>query len=126
MSCEDFSEQSDICVYDLERGVTTARPRTVGTDRFPVWSRDGKTLAYRAGDAAHIFEAPADASSSPRRLANLTGVPSDWSEDGRLFVLFARSMGRLRSQPTWWRTASSGPVGSGSEAQFSPDGRWLL
>jgi DNA-binding winged helix-turn-helix (wHTH) protein/Tol biopolymer transport system component len=124
MSCADVSEHADICVHDLERGVTT--PVTHGgTDRFPVWSRDGKTLAYRAGDAALIFEVPADASGPPRRIANLTGVPSDWSDDHRLLffrpehgtvalVTYQVSNGDLRS------------AGPGSEAQFSPDGRWLV
>jgi DNA-binding winged helix-turn-helix (wHTH) protein/Tol biopolymer transport system component len=51
MSCADLSEQSDICVYDLERGVTTHVTHG-GADRFPVWSRDGTRLAYRAGGAA--------------------------------------------------------------------------
>lgn len=124
MSCEDFSEQSDICVYDLERGVTTHVTHG-GTDRFPVWSRDGKTLAYRAGDAAHIFEAPADASSSPRRLANLTGVPSDWSEDGRL-LFFRPEHGTVALATYLVANGELRPVGPGSEAQFSPDGRWLL
>ena len=69
-------------------------------------------------DAALILEVPADASGPPRRIANLTGVPSDWSDDHRLLffrpeqgtvalAMYQESNGDLRS------------VGPGSEAQFS-------
>jgi len=124
MSCADVSEQSDICVYDLERGVTTHVTHG-GADRFPVWSRNGRTLAYRAGDAAHMFEVPADASAPPRRIANLTGVPSDWSEDGHL--LFFRPEHGTVALSTYVATPGGiSAVGPGSEAQFSSDGRWVV
>ena len=124
MSCADISEHADICVHDLERGVTTHVTHG-GTDRFPVWSRDGKTLAYRAGDAALIFEVPADASGPPHRIANLTGVPSDWSDDHRL-LFFRPEQGTVALATYQESNGDLRSVGPGSEAQFSPDARWLL
>jgi len=124
MSCADVSEQSDICVYDLERGVTTHVTHG-GMDRFPAWSRDGRTLAYRAGDAAHVFEVPGDASAPPHRIADLTGVPTDWSQDGRL-LFFRPEHGTVALATYLATTGGISSVGPGSEAQFSPDGRWLL
>jgi DNA-binding winged helix-turn-helix (wHTH) protein/Tol biopolymer transport system component len=118
------AEQSDICVYDLERGVTTHVTHG-GADRFPVWSRDGKTLAYRASDAMHLFEVPADASSPPRPIGNLRGVPSDWSEDGRL-LFFRPEHGTVALATYVAATGGISPVGPGAEGQFSPDGHWLL
>jgi Tol biopolymer transport system component len=113
MSCADLSEQSDICVYDLERGVATHVTHG-GADRFPVWSRDGRRLAYRAGGAARIFEVPVDASSAPRRIANLTGVPSDWSEDGRL-LFFRPEQGIVALATYQVANGSLRSVGPGSD-----------
>lgn len=124
MSCADITEHADICVHDLERGVTTHVTHG-GTDRFPVWSRDGKMLAYRAGDAALIFEVPADASGPPHRIANLTGVPSDWSEDDRL-LFFRPEQGTVALATYQESNRDLRSLGPGSEAQFSPDARWLL
>jgi xanthine/CO dehydrogenase XdhC/CoxF family maturation factor len=90
-------------------------------NRFPVWSRDGKTLAYCAGGAARIFEVPVDASSAPRRIANLTGVPSDWSEDGHL-LFFRFEDGTVALATYLVANGEFRSVGPGSEAQFSPDG----
>jgi DNA-binding winged helix-turn-helix (wHTH) protein/Tol biopolymer transport system component len=123
-SCADVAAQSDICVYDLERGVATHVTHG-GTDRFPVWSRDGKTLAYRAGDAALIFEVPADGSGPPHRIANLRGVPTDWSDDGHL-LFFRPEQGTVALGTYAAATGGISSLASGSEAQFSPDGRWLL
>jgi WD40 repeat protein len=123
-SCADVAEQSDVCVYDLGRGVTTHVTHG-GTDRFPVWSRDGKTLAYRATNAARVFEVAADASSPPRPLGNVRGVPSDWSEDGRL-LFFRPEHGTVALATYTATTHDITSVGPGSEAQFSPDGQWLL
>jgi eukaryotic-like serine/threonine-protein kinase len=124
ISCADVSEHANICVHDLERGVTTHVTHS-GTDRFPVWSRDGKTLAYRAGDAALIFEVPADGSSPPQRIANLIGVPSDWSDDHSL-LFFRPEQGTVALATYRVSSGELRSIGPGSEAQFSPDGRWLL
>jgi len=124
MSCADLSEHADICVHDLERDVTTHVTHG-GADRFPVWSRDGKMLAYRAGDAALIFEVTADGSAPPRRIANLTGVPCDWSDVHRL-MFFRPEQGTVALATYQVPNGDLRSVGPGSEAQFSPDGRWLL
>jgi WD40-like Beta Propeller Repeat len=118
------SRSTPTCVQDLEREVTTHITHG-GTDRFPVWSRDGKTLAYRAGDAALIFEVPADGSGPPQRVANLTGVPSDWSDDHRL-LFFRPEQGTVALATYQVPNGDLRSIGAGSEAQFSPDGRWLL
>jgi DNA-binding winged helix-turn-helix (wHTH) protein/Tol biopolymer transport system component len=123
-ACVDGAEQSDICVYDLERGVAIHVTHG-GTDRFPVWSRDGKTLAYRAGDAALIFEVPADGSGPAHRIADLRGVPTDWSNDGHL-LFFRPEQGTVALGTYAAATGGISSLGSGSEAQFSSDGRWLL
>jgi eukaryotic-like serine/threonine-protein kinase len=124
MSCADLSEHADICVHDLERDLTTHVTHG-GADRFPVWSRDGKMLAYRAGDAALIFEVPADGSAPPQRIANLTGVPCDWSDDHRL-MFFRPEQGTVALATYQVPNGDLRSVGPGSEAQFSPDGRWLV
>jgi DNA-binding winged helix-turn-helix (wHTH) protein/Tol biopolymer transport system component len=123
-ACASVTEQSSICLNDLERGVTTQLTHG-GTDRFPVWSRDGRTLAFRATDAARLFEVSADASSPPRPIGDLRGVPSDWSNDGRL-LFFRPEHGTVVLATYGATTHDVSGVGPGSEAQFSPDGHWLL
>src|SRR5262249_62397948 len=78
-----------------------------------------------AGDAALIFEVPADTSGPPHRIANLTGVPSDWSDDRRL-LFFWPEKGMVTLATYQVANGDLRSVGPGSEAQFSPDGRWLL
>lgn len=48
-----------ICVQDLARGITT-RLTTGPNDRFPVWSGDGRAIAYSSNDA--IYRISADGS----------------------------------------------------------------
>jgi hypothetical protein len=82
-------------------------------------------LAYRTGDAALIFKVPADGSAPPQRIANLTGVPCDWSDDHRL-MFFRPEQGTVALATYQEPNGDLRSVGPGSEAQLSPDGRWLL
>ena len=62
---DDENGRHFIRVYDLARGVST-RLTDGGNESNPVWSPDGKVIAFR--DASlNIEEVPADASAPPRR-----------------------------------------------------------
>jgi eukaryotic-like serine/threonine-protein kinase len=115
-----------IRVYDLERQIS-ARLTEGGNESNPVWSRDGKFIAYR--DASlNIEEIPADGSGPSRLLVKgINVIPCDWSPDGHLIYM---SIGRGDPFPS---LDAYSPIDQksmqvakyGAEPQFSPDGKWL-
>jgi Tol biopolymer transport system component len=57
-----------IRVHDFKRGIST-RLISNGDEHYPVWSRDGKQIAYRTGGiAGDCYEVPADGSGPPKIL----------------------------------------------------------
>ena len=80
-SDDEHNGKHFIRVYDLQRGISI-RLTEGGNESTPVWSRNGKSIAYR--DASlNIEEVPADASGPPRPVVNgINLIPCDWSADG--------------------------------------------
>jgi Tol biopolymer transport system component len=119
-----------IRIYDLERGIST-RLTGEGTDEFPTWTRDGKHIAYLTGGASgssiSINEVSADGSGHPRVL--LEGgmmIPNDWSPDGHLvFMDFRNGPVHLSVYSSATREVTDLRPNGSSEAQFSPDGKWI-
>jgi len=110
-----------------------------GNNRFPIWSGDGKRIAFqsdREGDFA-IFSQPADGSTtSAQRLTRPkpgeTHVPQSWSRDNKT-LLFDVTVGGSTGISLWAVSLADGraaPFGairteSPTGAVFSPDGRWV-
>ena len=124
-SDDDHNGQHFIRVYDLARGIST-RLTDGGNESLPVWSPDGKIIAFR--DASlNIEEVPADASAPPRPLVTGTNViPCDWSRDGHLIYMSLEG-GEFPSlevySPLDHKSTQFAKVGA--EPQFSPDGKWV-
>jgi dipeptidyl aminopeptidase/acylaminoacyl peptidase len=80
----------------LDRRSGRARRFSDGVHRYvsPLWSRDGKLLAYannsRNGKDMDIYVADPAKPGSERRLAEVQGswVPMDWNADNRRLLLF--------------------------------------
>jgi eukaryotic-like serine/threonine-protein kinase len=125
-SDDEHNGKHFIRVYDLQRGVST-RLTDGGNEGFPVWSPDGKSIAYR--DASlNIQEVPADASGPPRPVVSgINVIPCDWSADGHLiYMSLARGdpfPGLYVYSPIEQKSAQI--VKFGAEPQFSPDGKWI-
>jgi Tol biopolymer transport system component len=131
-SCDVKRDGSlSICVLDLDRQVATHL--TAGSqDRYPVWSVDGRSIVYlSSGDGS--FRVAADGSEPPRRLG-VRGIPTTWSKDGHI-AFFGTDVGNVGtpsddnriSLAVWSETDQKAtPLGPGTEAQFSPDGKWLV
>ena len=125
-SDDEHNGQHFIRVYDLQRGIST-RLTEGGSEVYPVWSADGKFIAYREGSST-IEEAPADGSRSPQPLVNgVNVIPCDWSADGNL--LFMRQ-GVGDPFPNLHEYSlldqkSTQYLKRGSQARLSPDGRWI-
>jgi eukaryotic-like serine/threonine-protein kinase len=144
VAVESASEanQSVIWVYDLSGSSAIRQLTQVGSSSRPVWSPDGKRIAYGllSDKAGGIFWQLADGSGLPERLTTaedgVQEVPESFSPDGRV-LSFARiklppgqatwGLATLRldtpdrKPQTFFDLPNSNEFGS----SFSPDGKWI-
>ena len=121
----------DIWLDDLQRGTQLRLTTSADFDVLPVWSPDGREVAYRSGTLGEpiIGFAAADGTGTTRTLAcpQVPCEPSDWSPDGLYLIV------TVRSRDIWMvpleRGASPQPLLTEAfterDARISPDGRWL-
>jgi eukaryotic-like serine/threonine-protein kinase len=125
---------NDIWSLDLARAVRTRLTFGPVANTFPVWSPDGKWIAYgstRPGSSG-IFRKLADGSGAEEALISNpdpTGfIPSDWSRDGK--TLFY-STGLSTGDQIIWALPLNGErkpqqvVARGTNGALSPNGHWL-
>jgi tRNA A-37 threonylcarbamoyl transferase component Bud32 len=124
----------DFYVYDFARSVLT-KMTTDGESHDPVWTPDGKRLAFRSWLAGGMtmWMMPADRSARPVRLdpAGTRQSPVSFSPDGR-FLTFDQKDPQSRDDAWVLPLEGNGqpqPIartqfGEGS-AKFSPDGHWI-
>src|ERR1022692_388182 len=125
---------NDIWTLDLARGVRTRLTFGPVANTYPVWSPDGKWVAYaspRAGSSA-IYRKPADGSGAEEMLVSDAGskalIPSDWSRDGKTLFYW---LGLQTGDQTIWALPLDGErkprliVEHAVNGTLSPNGRWL-
>ena len=76
--------EEQIWVYDLERDVKMPLTKT-GANVAPVWSPDGKRLAFERRGTRTIYSIAADGSGEPQLIGEGT-LPSSWFGDVLAFV----------------------------------------
>jgi DNA-binding winged helix-turn-helix (wHTH) protein/Tol biopolymer transport system component len=120
-SCEGpYRGTLAICVFDFDRGVAS-RITTGPNDRYPVWSRDGRALAYSAGAGIHHVAADG---SGPPEFVSRRNIPTHWLPDGRILSFGTHDgvVALALSSPSTHEVVELGP---GAEGQLSPDANWL-
>ena len=121
----------DIWLDDLRRGTRLRLTTSADLDVMPVWSPDGKEIAYRSGTVHEttIGFAASDGSGVTRTLAcpKQPCEPNDWSPDGKYLVVTVdgRDIWTVPLEPgaTPQKLLDEGFIER--DARISPDGRWL-
>jgi Tol biopolymer transport system component len=125
--------QTDIWVLDLTRGVRTRVTFGPVGNVSPIWSPDGKWIAYSSAQNGHfaICRKPSDGSGAEECLVNVEQQPGlhDWSRDGK-YLLYSLPVpgGPLRQIFALTLEGERKPslvVERGMAGKLSPDGRWL-
>jgi serine/threonine-protein kinase len=128
------TSQADLWLLDRQQGTLTRF--TVGGGAAPVWSRDGRQIAYNVvGDStvkAGIYVRPVDQTAAAQLvLAGPNLFPGSWTPEGRSLVIVATARPSTRSDigvvtlsdsvPRWLANSEF----TENHAQLSPDGRRL-
>jgi serine/threonine-protein kinase len=129
--------KQDIWLYDLLRDTLT-RLTFEGSNAFPIWTPDGKRVAYRSQGAGgyNISWRPADGSGAEERLTTVDAAsqtPAAFSPDGRTLVYHEQGPSPKTGYDLWMLPLQGErkpqpflqtPFNE-RNARLSPDGRWL-
>ncbi len=126
----------ELWLIDLTREVSSRITAPEYRAANPVWSRDGRQIAFwspgRAGtnDAAGIFLVEATGTGQPERVTTATAgpqVPNAFTRDGKALI-FSDNVADIK-QVALDASRTITPVLAGPDieihAALSPDGRWL-
>ena len=125
--------ETDIWVLDLARGVRTRLTFGPIGNVSPLWSPDGKWIAYssaRSGGFA-LCRKPSDGSGAEETLLTIADQPAldNWSRDGKYLLYSLPSPGgpirQLWSLPLEGERKPSLVLERGITGKLSPDGHWL-
>jgi Tol biopolymer transport system component len=130
------SGNQDIWVVDLATGNGTAITNDVYPENAPIWSPDGKHVAYVSTreQLAGIYRRAADGSGDAELLFQYTPgagmVLTDWSPDGKFITFYTGVIvlvpvdtpgdAKSRKEIDWLREDYEAALG-----RFSPDGRFM-
>jgi serine/threonine protein kinase/Tol biopolymer transport system component len=133
-----------VWLYETSRGITTRLTLDPGFSWFPVWSPDGRQVAYSANRNGSWGIYRQDASGAGQEELLLGGskygaVPSSWSPDGRHLLYETgdnQAYGGAENQDILLLPLAGSPQERTPvpylqtpfrerNAKFSPDGRWV-
>jgi len=127
---------SDTWVLDLARGTRTRLTFGPIYNNGPLWSPDGKWIAYNSNRNGkyQILRKPSDGGGAEEELLSDTQLllTDDWSRDGK-YILYTR--GIPGTQEIWalpvdgdrkpFPVVPTTPNTFRSDGKLSPDGRWI-
>jgi Tol biopolymer transport system component len=127
---------ADIWIYELSRDTMTRLTFGGGGDPGPIWSPDGRSLAFQAPGGMFLMHA--DGTGQPQRLTESKRLQFPWSftRDGRRLAFMENSESGYHLWTLPLEAGSAGPKPGKPEMflytsfderhpAFSPDGRWL-
>ena len=127
---DEPGEPGDLWLTDVDQGLPTRLTFDDGRDEWPVWSADGKRIAFAAEREGQwgIYSLAIDKNEQPRLLAETDSgpVPEDWTRDGKYIAYqSAGDVWILPADPP----GEPYPLISGEFPEwapsFSPDGKWI-
>jgi Tol biopolymer transport system component len=130
---DESTGRGDIWIFDVRRNVGSRLTFDDGSDSAPVWSPDGKMIAFRSNrgnTTGDIYLRPADGRGQAELLYadDAMKTPRDWSSDGK-YLAIDHGVGK---SDVWIVPLDGGDpfsliVGDFDEgySRFSPDGNWL-
>jgi eukaryotic-like serine/threonine-protein kinase len=132
------NNNTDISIYEIAARRWSALTSTPGVKTSPVWSPDGRFVAYafERNGALQIFRAAANGAGQEQPLTDGPNakLPWDWSQDGR-YLIYSETTPQNR-RDVWILPLDADGAGGKpipflttandeSEAHFSPDGKWI-
>jgi eukaryotic-like serine/threonine-protein kinase len=125
--------ETDIWVLDLARGVRTRLTFGPIGNVSPIWSPDGKWIAYSSARNGHfaLCRKPSDGSGAEETLLTDTDQfeLDDWTRDGKYLLYSLRILSgqgrQIWSLPLEGERKPSLLLERGTAGKLSPDGRWL-
>jgi Tol biopolymer transport system component len=127
----------DIWLVEAARQAFTKVTYQAANERFPVWSRDGKWIAFASPGKqtlSDLYMKSATAALKDELMlttSNVTKFPTDWSPDGRWLVFHGGSLQRNGYDLQLFNFDTREPVAfletqfNELLGRFSPDGKWL-
>jgi len=131
----EIGKSTDIYIYDWKRDAMTRLTFAPESDTFPVWTPDGRWIAYSSGRTLannKIYWSRSDGTGEAQLLSESknTQLPGSWHPSGKFLAYF--------EQPGIWILPMEGDEKSGWKPgkpyvflngafwpAFSPDGRWI-
>jgi eukaryotic-like serine/threonine-protein kinase len=125
-----------IWLYDFARQTMTPFLKGVTSSQAPLWSADGKSIIYRGTRTGfrNLYIKAADGTGVEERLTtqeNAVHTPTSVSPDGE-WVIYNEGGAGAKNGPGIWRVRLRGNhtpelllQNGESNAQVSPDGKWL-
>ncbi len=129
------ASRADLWVFDLlQEGRATRLTLGTGIAEYPVWSPDGKRIAFTLGNSL-VRQKLASGEGDEQDLVRSDSAgsirPTSWSPDGRL-LLYAAVSSNTEGWNLWVLPGiEAKPVPfvrtgfNEEEGRFSPDGRWV-
>ncbi len=138
-------QQRDIWVYEWTHDTMTQLTFGMSSDRFPIWTPDGKRIAFASDrakvDVPNLYWMNADGSGEPTRLTDSPNAqtPSSWHPSGKFLAFHENRRGAtgidlmilpMNGEVARGLTPGAPTVFLATPVQevfgvFSPDGRWL-